>query len=97
MGYFNRKTTDEQMEKLKKILTIWPPLKSEEVFNAQYVITCPIKDKKAVYQNKYRHRLELIMVKWGETLTISFLLTSKGYRNIDKYIKDVEGAFRFDD
>lgn len=97
MGYVNRKTTDEQMEKLKKILTIWPPLKSKEAFNAQYVITYPIKDKKAVYQNKYRHRLELIMVKWGETLTISFLLTSKGYRNIDKYIKDVEGAFRFDD
>lgn len=97
MGYFNRKTTDEQMEKLKKILTIWPPLKSKEVFNAQYVITYPIKDKKAVYQNKYRHRLVLIMVKWGERITISFLLTSKGYRNIDKYIKDVEGAFRFDD
>ena len=97
MGYFNRKTTDEQMEKLKKILTFWSPLKSKKVFNAQYVITYPIKDKKAVYQGKYRHRLNLVMVKWGERFIVSFLLTRKGYRNIDKYIKDVEGAFWFDD
>ena len=97
MGYFNRKTTDEQMEKLKKIIRIWSPLKSQKVFNAQYVITYPIKDKKAVYQGKYRHRLDYIIVKWGESLTVSFLLTRKGYRNIDKYIKDVEGAFWFDD
>ncbi|RHJ76820.1 hypothetical protein [Parabacteroides sp. AM08-6] len=97
MGYFNRNTTDEQMEMLKKIITIWTPQKSKEVFNAHYVITYPIKEKKAVYQGKYRHRLELIMTKWGESLTISFLLTKKGNRHIDKYIKDVEGAFWFDD
>ena len=97
MGYFNRKTTDEQMEKLKKIITIWPSSKSKEAFNAQHVITYPIKDKKAVYQGKYRHRMELIMTKWGESLTVSFLLTKKGYRNIDKYIKDVEEAFQFED
>ena len=97
MGYFNEKTTDEQMEKLKKIITIWTPQKSKEVFNAHYVITYPIKEKKAVYQGKYRHRLELIMTKWGKSLTVSFLLTKKGNRHIDKYIKDVEGAFWFDD
>ena len=97
MGYFNEKTTDEQMEKLKKIITIWTPQKSKEVFNAHYVITYPIKEKKAVYQGKYRHRLELIMTKWGESLTVSFLLTKKGNRHIDKYIKDVEEAFRFED
>ena len=97
MDYSDIKTTDEQMEKLKKYIRIWPPLKSQKVFNAQYVITYPIKDKKAVYQGKYRHRLDYIIVKWGESLTVSFLLTRKGYRNIDKYIKDVEGAFWFDD
>ena len=97
MDYSDIKTTDEQMEKLKKIVTFWSSLKSKKIFNAQHVIVCPVKDKKAVYQGKYRHRLDYIIVKWGEGFTVSFLLTRKGYRNIDKYITDVEGAFWFDD
>ncbi|RHJ76818.1 hypothetical protein [Parabacteroides sp. AM08-6] len=97
MGSAFKETTDEQMEELKKIITIWPSQKSKEIFNAQYVITYPIEDKKAVYQDKYRHRMDLIMVKWGKKLTVSFLLTKKGYKHINKYIKDVEEAFRFED
>ncbi|MDR1742257.1 MAG: hypothetical protein LBR48_00335 [Dysgonamonadaceae bacterium] len=85
------------MEQLEKILTFWSPQKAKETFNAQHVITYPIKEPKAVYQKKYRHRLDLVMIKWGEQLEINFLLTRKGYRHINKYLKDVEGAFWFED
>ena len=38
-----------------------------------------------------------MMIKWGERLTVSFLVTKKGNKNIEKYIKDVEDAFWFED
>lgn len=97
LGSLLRETTEEQMEKIKKRITIWSPEKSKEVFNAQYVITYPVNEPKAVYMGKYTHRLELIMIKWGENLSVSFLVTDKGKKNMKNYIKDVEEAFRFED
>ena len=41
--------------------------------------------------------MDLMMIKWGEHLTVSFLVTKKGNKNIEKYIKDVEEAFWFED
>ena len=95
--YFNIDPTDKEMKKIKRKIKIWSPEKSKETFNAQYVITYPVKDKKAVYMEKYAHKFELIMIKWGEPLSVSFLVTDKGYKNIKEYIKDVEEAFRFID
>ena len=46
---------------------------------------------------KYTHVYDLIMLKWGEHLTVSFLVTKKGQRHLDRYIEDVKGAFRFED
>ncbi|MEY8707521.1 hypothetical protein AALK94_09335 [Bacteroides faecichinchillae] len=97
MGSFLTDPTEEEMERIKKKITMWPPEKAKETFNAQYVITYPIKNKKAVYMGKYTHKLELIMIKWGGNLTVSFLVTKKGNKNIEKYIKDVEEAFWFED
>lgn len=97
MGSFLDNITDEEIQEIKKKITIWSPDKSKNVFNAQYVITYPIKSKKSIYMGKYKHKLELIMIKWGQKLTVSFLVTQKGKRNIDKYIKDVEEAFWFED
>ena len=96
MGSFLTRITEEQMREVQKQISIWTPEKARETFNAQYVITYPIKNEKAVYMDRYMHKLELIMIKWGENLTVSFLVTEKGNENIDKYIKDVEGAFRFE-
>jgi hypothetical protein len=90
-------TTDEQMEELKKIITFWPQKEAEKIFNAQHVITYPIEDPKAIYKGKYVLRENLCMLKWGEYLTISFLLTDKGYKNRNQYMKDVKKAFRFND
>ena len=95
--YNNIAPTKKEMRKLRRKITIWSPKKSKETFNAQYVITYPVKDKKAVYMEKYAHKFELIMIKWGEPLSVSFLVTDKGYKNIKEYIKDVEEAFRFID
>lgn len=89
--------TEEEVEKVKKEITIWSPEKAKETFNAQYMITYPIKSKKSVYMSKYTHKLDLMMIKWGEHLTVSFLVTKKGNRSINKYIRDVEGAFWFED
>jgi hypothetical protein len=61
------------------------------------VITYPIKNPKAVYMGKYTHEMDLFMVKWGGILSVSFLVTEKGNKNIQKYIKDVENAFWFED
>lgn len=97
IGSIFSETTEEQMKEIKKIITIWSPQKSKKTFNAQYVITYPIVNEKSVYMDKYAHKLELIMIKWGEDLSVSFLLTQKGYKNINKYMKDVEGAFLFED
>lgn len=91
------KMTEEEEQKVKKAITIWSPEKAKKTFNAQHVITYPIQGEKSVYMEKYIHKLELIMIKWGENLTVSFLVTEKGNKNIDKYIKDVEGAFWFED
>ena len=46
---------------------------------------------------KYTHVYDLVMLKWGEHLTVSFLVTKKGKRHLDQYIEDVKGAFRFED
>ncbi|MDR1516486.1 MAG: hypothetical protein LBS52_00035 [Dysgonamonadaceae bacterium] len=46
---------------------------------------------------KYTHEMDLFMVKWGGILSVSFLVTEKGNKNIQKYIKDVENAFWFED
>ena len=92
-----KKVTEEEKEEIKKKITFWTPEKAKEVFNAQYVITYPIKSKKSVYMGKYTHKMDLMMIKWEEHLTVSFLLTKKGYKQIDKYLKEVEEAFRFED
>lgn len=97
MGFSLNKTTEQEMQEIKKKINIWPSQKAKKIFNAQYVITYPIENKKAVYMGKYTHKRELIMIKWGEHLTVSFLVTKKGNRNIEKYIKDVEEAFWFED
>ena len=92
-----KKVTEEEKEEIKKKITFWTPEKAKEVFNAQYVITYPIKSEKSVYMGKYTHKMDLMMIKWEEHLTVSFLLTKKGYKQIDKYLKEVEEAFRFED
>ena len=97
IGFSLNKTTEQEMREIKKKINIWSPEKAKKTFNAQYVITYPIKNKKAVYMGKYVHKLELKMIKWGEDLTVSFLVTKKGNKNIEKYIKDVEEAFWFED
>ena len=89
--------TEEEIQEIKKKINMWSPEKAKETFNAQYVITYPIKSKKSVYMGKYTHKMDLMMTKWGEHLTVSFLVTKKGNRNIEKYIKDVEEAFWFED
>ena len=89
--------TEKEMKKLKKIINIWSRKKAKKTFNAHYVITYPIKDKKAVYMEKYTLKLGLTMIKWGQFITISFFVTEKGNKNIKKYIKDVEEAFWFTD
>lgn len=95
MGSFLKYPTEEEMEKIKKKITIWTPRKAKKIFNAQYVITYPIENEKSVYMNRYTHKMDLTMIKWGEKLTVSFLVTKNGEMNINKYIKDVEKAFRF--
>ena len=92
-----KEITEEEIQEIKKKITMWPPEKAKETFNAQHVITYPIKSKKSVYMGKYTHKMDLMMTKWGEHLTVSFLVTKKGNRNIEKYIKDVEEAFWFED
>ena len=92
-----KKITEEEIQEIKKKINMWPPEKAKETFNAQYVITYPIKSKKSVYMGKYTHKMDLMMTKWGEHLTVSFLVTKKGNKNIEKYIKDVEEAFWFED
>ncbi len=95
--YRTETTTEQQMQQIKEKITVWTPEKAKEVFNAQYVITYPIKSKKSVYMGKYTHKMDLMMIKWEEHLTVSFLLTKKGYKQIDKYLKEVKEAFRFED
>ena len=97
MGSSFNKTTEEEMQEIKKKINIWSPQKAKKTFNAQYVITYPIENENSVYMGKYTHKLELKMIKWGQNLTVSFLVTKKGNKNINKYIKDVEEAFWFED
>ena len=92
-----REITDEEIDKIKKRITVWPCSEAEEVFNARYVITYPIRSRKSVYMGKYRHRLDWILLKGSGSLTVSFLVTRKGQRHLDRYIEDVKGAFRFKD
>lgn len=89
--------TEEQIKMIKNDLTFWSPERAKKTFNAQHVITFPIKDKKSVYMDKYLHKLELKMIKWDQDFSVSFLVTKKGEKNIDKYIRDVERAFWFED
>ena len=95
--YNNIAPTSKEMRKIKRKIRIWSPEKSKKTFNAQYVITYPITEEKAVYMGKYTHKRELIMIKWGKHLSVSFLVTDKGNKNIKEYIKDVESAFWFED
>ena len=92
-----REITDEEIDKIKKRITVWSRSEAEEVFNARYVITYPIRSRKSVYMGKYRHRLDWILLKESGSLTVSFLVTRKGQRHLDQYIEDVKGAFRFKD
>lgn len=89
--------TEKDIQKIKKRITFWSPEKAKEAFNAQHVMTYPIKSRKSVYMGKFKHKQDLMMIKWGEHLTVSFLVTKKGQRNIEKYIRDVEEAFWFED
>ena len=92
-----REITDEEIDKIKKRITVWPRSKAEEVFNARYVITYPIRSRKSVYMGKYSHKFDMIILKWTSSLTVSFLVTKKGQRHLDQYIEDVKSAFRFED
>ena len=92
-----REITDEEIDKIKKRITVWSRSEAEEVFNARYVITYPIRSRKSVYMGKYRHRLDWILLKGSGSLTVSFLVTRKGQRHLDRYIEDVKSAFRFED
>ena len=47
MGSFLTDPTEEEMERIKKKITMWPPEKAKETFNAQYVITYPIKKQES--------------------------------------------------
>ena len=47
--------------------------------------------------DKYSHKLQLKMIKWGQDFSISFLVTKNREKNINKYISDVEKAFWFED
>ena len=96
-GLFLDKVSDRDIEELKKRIDIWPEEEAEEVFNAHYVLTYPVKNKKAVYMGKYTHKMNMVIIKWGDRMTISFLVTKKGQRHLDQYIEDVKGAFRFKD
>lgn len=89
--------TEEELEELNKTITYWPQKKAQKKFNAHHVLTYPINEEKAVYQGQYVHRQDMTIIKWGEYVTISFLLTDKGYKKMNKYIRDVESAFRFND
>lgn len=91
------KLTEEAIKKIEKKLTFWSPERAKKAFNAQYVITFPIEDKKSVYMGKFTHKLQLKMIKWGQDFSVSFLVTKKGEKKIDKYINDVEKAFWFED
>lgn len=90
-------TTDEQIVELNKILTYWSAKKAKKVFNAQHVICYPYNEEKAIYQDRYLLRQSLCIVKWETSVTVAFLLTDKGYKNINKYMKDIEKAFWFND
>ena len=57
------KITEEEIQEIKKKINMWSPEKAKETFNAQYVITYPIKSKKSVYMGKYTHKMDLIMTK----------------------------------
>ena len=96
-GLFLDKMSDRDIEELKKRIDIWPEEEAEEVFNAHYVLTYPVKNKKAVYMGKYTHKMNMVIIKWGDRMTVSFLVTKKGKRHLDQYIEDVKGAFRFKD
>ena len=96
-GLFLDKMSDRDIEELKKRIDIWPEEEAEEVFNAHYVLTYPVKNKKAVYMGKYTHKMNMVIIKWGDRMTVSFLVTKKGKRHLDRYIEDVKGAFRFKD
>ena len=92
-----REITDEEIDKIKKRITVWSRSEAEEVFNARYVITYPIRSRKSVYMGKYSHKFDMIILKWTSSLTVSFLVTKKGQRHLDQYIEDVKSAFRFED
>ena len=92
-----REITDEEIDKIKKRITVWPRSEAKEIFNARYVITYPIRSRKSVYMGKYRHRLDWILLKKSGSLTVSFLVTKKGKRHLKQYMEDVKGVFRFED
>ncbi|MGX5689144.1 hypothetical protein [Arcticibacter tournemirensis] len=92
-----KNTTPEQMEELDKIIKYWPQEKAKKVFNAQHVIIYPSNDPKAIYKEKYILRQSFCIIKWANHINVSFLLTNKGYKHMNKYVKDVQRSFWFND
>ncbi len=93
---FKYPTTDE-MEQINKAITYWPEKKAKKTFNAQHVITYPLNEAKAVYKGKYTLVENWFILKWGHRLSVSFLVTDNGLKNLDKYKKDIEKSFKFND
>lgn len=83
--------------RLEEFIKRWPEKKAKEWFNAQHVIEYPDAEKEAIYEGKYRIRRSLCIIKWERDITINFLVTEKGYKNIDKYMKGFKKAFWFND
>ncbi len=95
---FGSTITSSQFEEMKKRTTLWTEKKAKAWFNAHHVIEFPGPEQDdTIYEEKYYFRRCLCIIKWEKYIEINFLVTEKGYKNIDKYINGVKKAFWFDD
>lgn len=90
-------SSGEIKRKVKDAIKIWPEKKAKEWFDAQYVIEYSDAEKEAIYKEKYHIRKSLYIMKWEKGIILNFLVTEKGYKNIDKYMKRFKKAFWFNE
>lgn len=80
---------------LYSMLTNYPALKAEKMFNAGAMVSYPLNFKTNVYQEKFtRGRAVVIGKDWREVY-LYFMLTDESVLDFDKYLEEFNRAFVF--
>ena len=80
---------------LNEMITHYSKHKAKKMFNTDWAVEYPFNLSGEVYENKYNICKAVVAKKGERDMFLYFMLTEKGAKNFEKYLKELSGAFKF--